>query len=233
MPSASTADLSQLLAHPPYGGTVAEQQRWLRRVMLHLSIQGQPLAERAGLAASTINRFLSDKARYRLRPRTLDAIAETAGSLAAAALPHVGNAHRHGRVVMLPCLALASFAQASTQSPSRTAALPFNGSLLTELTATDPSRHAVAVHDGESMVPLVDRGDVLLVDRACRRLSGDGLYLLLQRGGGSVLLRRVTLDPADDTAWIGVDNPRYAGPRRLSVHDLQVLGRVLWIGKRV
>ena len=84
---------------------------------------------------------------------------------------------------------------------------------------------------GDSMEPFIPDGALLLVDRR-RKVPADGVFLLLLEG--ELIPRRLQRD-MDGSVWIRCDNDRYP-PLKVEkgkLHQLRVLGRVVWLGRKV
>ncbi len=83
---------------------------------------------------------------------------------------------------------------------------------------------------GESMAPTLADGDLALVDCRSRTPDEDGIYVLQE--AGSLAIRRVQRLGANRYQALS-DNPRYLPyPFRLTAR-LSIVGRVVWVGKRV
>ena len=85
---------------------------------------------------------------------------------------------------------------------------------------------------GDSMAPTLADGDDILVDRgdAAARLR-DGIYVL--RIEGALLVKRLALSPAARTLSIRSDNPAYPGWPDCDPAAVDVVGRVVWTGRRL
>lgn len=84
---------------------------------------------------------------------------------------------------------------------------------------------------GDSMEPFIPDGALLLVDQR-RKAPADGVYLLLLEG--ELIPRRLQRD-MDGGVWIRCDNERYP-PLKVDKEQLQrlhILGRVVWLGRKV
>jgi hypothetical protein len=86
--------------------------------------------------------------------------------------------------------------------------------------------------EGDSMEPTLSDGDEILVDRSDRtgRLR-DGLYVL--RLDGALLVKRLAISPAARRVSILSDNPAYPGWPDCDPAAVDVVGRVLWVGRRL
>ena len=85
--------------------------------------------------------------------------------------------------------------------------------------------------EGDSMLPALGPGDQLLIDRADagQRLR-DGLYAL--RIEGAVIVKRVAVNPARRRVTIQSDNPAYPAWDDCEPGCLEIVGRVVWAGRR-
>ncbi len=90
---------------------------------------------------------------------------------------------------------------------------------------------SVITVDGDSMQPTLSPEDTVLIDRSQITPKKDGIYVL--RYDNSLLVKRLSYDPQRRIVTIISDNDRYP-PRDISDLDcLQIIGRVLWLGRRV
>ncbi len=234
MPDRNPDLLSRLLAAPPFAATAEEQRGWLRAVMDCLATKGQPLAKGAGLAPSTINRFLTPGAKHRLRPQTLEAIVRQASALWQA--DRVGQHRGLGpepAVLTLPCFSMASLVDGSAHKCAPIYFMPFATAFLRSLQVGDLTALIAVLVGGDAMAPTARSGDQVLVDKACDRLTEDGLYLISAGSARPPLLRRLTLDPDGSRVWVSTDNSAYADAQAVDIEQLAISGRILWIGKRL
>lgn len=84
---------------------------------------------------------------------------------------------------------------------------------------------------GEAMAPTVGPGDELLVDLKLESGLSDGLYVL--RIEGEVQVRRLTFHPVRSEVTVQSDNPAFADWPGLKPEELDVVGRVVWAGRRL
>jgi len=86
--------------------------------------------------------------------------------------------------------------------------------------------------EGDSMRPTLSDGDDILVDasEAGRRLR-DGIYVL--RREGALLVKRLALSPAAGRIAVLSDNPDYPSWPECDPADLEIVGRVVWVGRRL
>lgn len=91
---------------------------------------------------------------------------------------------------------------------------------------------AVVEIDGDSMEPTLRTGDAALLDMSQRNPGRrDGLYAL--RSDGWLQVKRVSSHPTTRLLSIRSDNPAYPSYDDIKPDDVEVLGRVVWIGRRV
>ena len=86
--------------------------------------------------------------------------------------------------------------------------------------------------EGDSMIPTLADGDEIMVDRgdAAERLR-DGIYVL--RIEGALVVKRLAPNPAARTLSIRSDNPAYPGWPDCDPAAVDVVGRVVWAGRRL
>jgi phage repressor protein C with HTH and peptisase S24 domain len=85
---------------------------------------------------------------------------------------------------------------------------------------------------GDSMAPTLADGDDILVDGAdgADRLR-DGLYVL--RVEEALVVKRLALSPLPGRVSILSDNEGYPDWRDWPVSDVDIVGRVVWFGRRL
>lgn len=108
----------------------------------------------------------------------------------------------------------------------------FDQQWLRRLTATAPDRLEVIRVEGDSMAPTLNAGDDILVDLgdAGERLR-DGIYVL--RVDGTLLVKRLAIHPVGRRVTVQSDNPAYGDLPDCGLDEIQVLGRVIWAGRKV
>src|SRR3546814_3221150 len=85
---------------------------------------------------------------------------------------------------------------------------------------------------GDSMFPTLSDGDEILVDAsdAAGRLR-DGIYVL--RVDGAIMVKRLAVNPAGHDFTVTSDNPAYPPWTGLDLNAVTVIGRVVWMGRRI
>ncbi len=95
----------------------------------------------------------------------------------------------------------------------------------------DPQRLALIRASGDSMLPTVVAGDLLLLDLSIDRVEHDAIYAL--NLNGLLYVKRIQTR-FDGTVIVKSDNPAY-DEQRFSPDEagqLRIIGRVIWMGKR-
>lgn len=87
---------------------------------------------------------------------------------------------------------------------------------------------------GDSMQPTLDPGDMILINHHDQRAERDGIYVL--RLEGALLVKRLQRLPGGVLQVVS-DNPAYQ-PYQLKLNELEgfdvaIVGRVVWVGRRM
>lgn len=141
-----------------------------------------------------------------------------------------------GEMVSIPRLAVEASAGpgalgAREEAVSR---FGFDARWLRSVASSPRNVSAIAVR-GESMLPTLSEGDEILVDGgdAADRLR-DGIYVL--RVEDALLVKRLALNPAGAGGRrlsIRSDNPAYPDWEDCDPATVQIIGRVIWVGRRM
>lgn len=89
----------------------------------------------------------------------------------------------------------------------------------------------VYVIEDDSMEPTLRSGDHVLVEPVGDQMRGDGIYVIKMRAGLAV--KRVVFPPGDLYVGVLSDNPVYPSHQRVSRSDINLVGRVVWVGRRL
>lgn len=93
-----------------------------------------------------------------------------------------------------------------------------------------PSDLAIVTARGDSMEPTLREGAILLLDTSRKQLGPDGIYVL--RRDHHLLAKRLQRAADADRVWVKSDNPSY-DDLELPLEDIDILGRVIWVGSRL
>ena len=96
----------------------------------------------------------------------------------------------------------------------------------------NPNALSVIQVSGDSMSPTLVDGDDILVDRAddAERIR-DGIYVL--RVDDSLIVKRLAINPAQLSFTVRSDNPAYPDWSNVDPHAIDIVGRVVWTGRRI
>ena len=110
------------------------------------------------------------------------------------------------------------------------AAMAFGPKWLKQLGA-DPSKLSLISVDGDSMDPTLCDGDDIMVDHSATETAlRDGIYVL--RMDDVLLVKRLAVGPSGKIS-IRSDNPQYPVWDDVDVADVNIIGRVVWTGRRL
>lgn len=85
---------------------------------------------------------------------------------------------------------------------------------------------------GDSMTPTLTDGDDIMVDHGdgADRLR-DGIYVI--RKDDEVMVKRLEIEKGKRNFTVISDNPMYARKPQISSDGVEIIGRVVWAGKRI
>lgn len=109
--------------------------------------------------------------------------------------------------------------------------LAFPPNYLAKLTSSSPKFLAIISVKGESMEPTLLDDDIVLFDTSKTSLAYDGLFVL--RFDGALHVKRVSRSPKKGSVTIISDNQSLYPPINWPVEDIDVVGKVLWYGRKV
>lgn len=136
-------------------------------------------------------------------------------------------------IFMVPQLALGASAGpgalAGDEAPL--SHIGFEGKWL-RLLASDPKALSIIQVAGDSMMPTLADGDDILVDRAdAADRMRDGIYVL--RVDDELIVKRLALNPTERRFTIRSDNPAYPDWADVDPGGVDIIGRVVWTGRRI
>ncbi len=110
--------------------------------------------------------------------------------------------------------------------------IAFDPAWLRRVARGAPDQLSIIRVAGDSMAPTLADGDDILVDRgdSAARLR-DGIYVL--RIEGALVVKRLALSPAARMLSIRSDNPAYPGWPDCDPAAVDIVGRVVWAGRRL
>lgn len=108
--------------------------------------------------------------------------------------------------------------------------IPFNRNFRRSLTNAGAESLFIARGDGDSMMPTLINDDMVLIDQTQRSITqSDRIWALRIEDAG--LVKRVRVVPGGEYE-LHSDNPMIQ-PQRVKREDVYVLGRVIWVGRRI
>ena len=208
----------------------------LRRRMEAGGFNQKSLARAAGLNETAVRDILTGKSRH---PRH-DTVQKLAAALdcTAGELIDPGAAPAHGmgfagELVFVPTYEVSAAAGDGIiiDVEYETGRLAFRQDWLRSVTSARTEELAVITVHGDSMYPTLANGDTILVDMTQRAPAQDGVYIV--RFGDFVLVKRLLIDPVRREVTISCDNENYPRLAPVDPGDIDVAGRVIWVGRRL
>jgi phage repressor protein C with HTH and peptisase S24 domain len=119
-----------------------------------------------------------------------------------------------------------------TEGETPIAHLGFEQRFLKQLCNARPSDLSIIRVRGDSMFPTLADGDDIMVDRsgAGTQLQ-DGIYVL--RRDDTLTVKRIAVHPGTKKITISSDNASYPSWPDLDPGDVDVVGRVVWAGRKI
>jgi hypothetical protein len=110
--------------------------------------------------------------------------------------------------------------------------IAFDPAWLRRVACGAPDQLSIICVRGDSMAPTLDDGDDILVDRGdgAERMR-DGVYVL--RVDDALVVKRLAVNPAARTLTIRGDNPAYPPWPDCDAGAVEIVGRVVWAGRRI
>lgn len=115
----------------------------------------------------------------------------------------------------------------SAPLPSDYQSVILNPTYLKNELLVDPKQCIFCVAEGDSMIPTISPGDMLLVDQSRKR--GDGIFKFSI--DATEMIKRLQFLPENQVKIVS-DNSKYES-YQLSADKLEIVGRVVWHGGRV
>jgi phage repressor protein C with HTH and peptisase S24 domain len=161
-------------------------------------------------------------------------VAETLlGGPTASLTPNTMSTKPRSEVIMVPRLAVGASAGpgALNADDALFGQIGFEARWLRQLSASPKALSVIQV-SGDSMSPTLVDGDDILVDRddGAERIR-DGIYVL--RVDESLIVKRLAINPAQRSFIVRSDNPAYPDWNDVNPDGIDIVGRVIWTGRRI
>ncbi len=144
------------------------------------------------------------------------------------------SAHASDNLMRVPRLDIGASAGPGALSDQELAVgyMAFDSRWMRQITSGAAADLSMIKVEGDSMEPALSDGDDLLVDTSdsAARLR-DGIYVL--RREDTVIVKRLAINPSARRATIKSDNPAYPDWPDCDLETLGVVGRVVWVGRRI
>ena len=138
-----------------------------------------------------------------------------------------------GDYILIPQLDIGASAGTGIEpgAESPLATLAFQSNWVRSVASGRPEALSVIQVEGDSMLPTLADGDNILVDTDDRERLRDGIYVL--RTDDALLVKRLSVNPATRRLTIRSDNDAYPSWDDCDPASVAVIGRVVWVGRRL
>src|SRR5260221_3256737 len=121
---------------------------------------------------------------------------------------------------------------AFTDAEQPVAHLGFDERFLKQLCSARPADLSIIRVRGDSMFPTLADGDDIMVDRSVQgTVLQDGIYVL--RRDDTLTVKRIAVHPGSRKLTISSDNSAYPTWPECDPADVEVIGRVVWAGRKI
>lgn len=112
----------------------------------------------------------------------------------------------------------------------QTHSLAFPPDYLKRLTSSSPKNLVIISTRGDSMEPTLLDNDIVLVDTSKTHMGYEGMFVI--RHNSTLLVKRAGMASKNGQVTLISDNPAYP-PISAELSDIEVVGKVLWYGRKV
>lgn len=146
--------------------------------------------------------------------------------------PEAAGGGKRDALKLVPKLAVGASAGAGALAEGEALAgkVGFDEAWLRKL-GVEPANVSLIRVDGDSMQPVLNDGDDIMVDKgAAHRALRDGIHVI--RIDGTLMVKRLARAPGGRLSVLS-DNPAYPSWPDRDPAEVQVIGRVVWVGRRL
>lgn len=219
--------------------------RYVRHVMKETGLAPSALAVSSGMSSTTLTRPLNNPDHpFDLSMQTILKIQDKTGiSFAPFApegqlsqvqtKPDPDQSLPAGQGVMVDVYSVTASAGGGSfvDEESIIERLAFPSAYLNRITKSHPRHLAIIGVKGDSMERTLSDDDVVMIDTSKHDLSFDGLFVI-RDDGASLLVKRIGRGSRKGFVTVISDNSAYGSTERPR-EDIEVVGKVIWIGKKV
>ncbi|KAF0117729.1 MAG: prophage MuMc02 S24 family peptidase [Rhodospirillaceae bacterium] len=211
---------------------ISEKVRSALRRSIHQSGMKQAvLAHKAGISSSGLRDFLSGRATT-IGVANLEKLALALGQEVTDLLMDAGVPSTVVPVRVYDISVSAGFGAwpEDKNEPSREIVL-FDRRWLRSLSEVRQTDLSIVYIRGDSMEPTLREGDQALVDLSKKHAPRDGIYVF--QSDGWLLVKRLMLNIHSGLVTISSDNKAYGPPYEVNRTEIQALGQVIWVGRKI
>lgn len=210
----------------------ADPRQALQQLMAERGASYAALSRMLGRARAYLQQYVTRGSPAELDPRDRRLLADHFG-VDEAVLGGLTAKQRAPSVVQVPRLSVQASAGpgAVVEDEFSIGAYRFDAAWLRDLCQARPEDLSIIRVSGDSMAPALADGDDVLVDCSTGARLRDGMYVL--RRDDTLMVKRLALAPTSRTLTVSSDNPAYPTWRDVPVDSVVILGRVVWIGRKL
>lgn len=202
---------------------------WIRDQLEKRGISQAVLGEAIGLTSVQINKILTGY--RRLQSDEADRIRDFLGDEPPISRVENGESGpESARLVPVMDISASAGFGAMVEYEAVAYSLAFPPDYLAKVTRSSPKNLSIISVKGDSMEPSLKDDDIVMVDVSKRNLGYDGMFVV--RHMDVLKVKRLRLSPDRSTITLISDNQAYA-PEVWPAEEIEVIGRVIWVGGKV
>lgn len=204
---------------------------WIRQELAAAGKTQADLAEAIGLTSVQVNKILTGQ--RRLKADEADRIRAFLGIPPSVPQRVENGDASHPQAKLVPVYDVMASAGHGAHNGYEAVAysLAFPPAYLSKLTKSHPRNLVIISVKGDSMVPTLMDDDVVMIDTSKKNVDFDGLFVF--RFGDALHIKRVTRAARPGRIIAISDNRQHYDPIEYEADDIEVVGRVIWYGRKV
>ena len=207
--------------------------KWIKDRLTGQRGEKAELARHMGVGSDIITKILSGD--RRVQPEEIPKVASFFGASRGDALQEIrdgAKAPAGASLVTVYDVTASAGHGAVVDDEEHVSSLAFPPGYLRKLTRANPRDLAIITVKGDSMLPTLNDDDVVMLDTSKRDLSYDGLFILRDNGDGLLVKRVGRASRSGYVSLISDNRTLYPAVER-AIEDIEVIGKVLWHGRKV